>query len=192
MMVFNEWQYAHISHRINIFCPLLIYCRLTRMNYCLTPCEHCVIWAKTNEPNPVLKWTWSEAVAFQLPSNYSSAKGSSVLRELLWYLLTHCWGCTPSSWSKAHFHPAGKGFAKRKQNPAQCCEEQTEAFWGCLWEGELAVPRNGRHVCSGRQCSQGSPLSPLSIVQNKHRCCIWMQSLIWSFYTHHISWSWQF
>lgn len=63
------------------------------------------------------------------------------------HLLTHGWGCALSFWSKTHFHPAGKGFAKRKQNPAQRCEEQTEVFWGvcyaqeweaCLqWEAEL-------------------------------------------------------
>lgn len=67
-----------------------------------------------------------------------------------------------------------RALQRGSKTPAQCCEEQTEALWGCPWEGAFAGPRNGRHVRSGRQRSQGSPLSPLSIVQNKHRCCIWM------------------
>lgn len=136
--------------------------------------EQCAIWPKTKEPNPVLDWTWSEAVASKLPTHYSSEK-------VVLYPVTCPGTCShtagdvpPLSGAKPISILLERALQRGSKTPAQCCEEQTEALWGCPWEGAFAGPRNGRHVRSGRQRSQGSPLSPLSIVQNKHRWCIWM------------------
>lgn len=132
--------------------------------------EHCVIWAKTSEPNSVLDWTWGEAVDSKLPKNDSSAK--VVLHPVT---CSHTAGDAPSA-------PAAKPISILLERALQrgskilpsAVKNRQKLFGGCLWEGVFAVPRNGRHVCSGRQRSRGSPLSPLTIVHNKHRCCTWM------------------
>lgn len=111
----------------------------------------------------------------QLPTNFCSAKDSTVSNDLIWYLFAHCLdlylqllkpGPLPSCW---------KGLSKAEAQLllVPCSFAGMSVGRDTLEKGWLLPgPGNGRHVCSGRQRSRRSRLSPLSIVQNKRRCCI--------------------
>lgn len=179
-----QWYYfASISNVAEIFLPLLTYSGkwglITVSIFVLDEC--CVLWAKVMSHLQYSVRSTEGPWIPQLPKNLCRVRGRSISSDLFWSLSAQCHEVLPQLLEQPHFHPTGKSVARRKQNCSRCSAEQMVAAQGCPWEGSVGRSsrgtrraRNGRHVCSGRQHSQSSQLSPLSIVWNKRWCCIWM------------------